>query len=167
MKSVQLLADEAVWKAAAEGRWSRNLLDTALARGLNVVPGPVEEVVAHPVACLIEYNDGFRGTALAMGGKTGEYLAAVKFKDQAEPKGTLCYIPIENSNNFSPLVDSIGRMMNHRTIDCPVERTLLTSGALSFLMNSWHQGQIRIETPMLKIIYRGPEVSYYAHGTGS
>lgn len=167
VKSVQLLADDTVWKAAAEGRWSRKLLETALARGLNVVPGPVEEVVAHPVACLIEYNDGTRGTALAMGGKTGEYLAAVKFKDQPEPKGTLCYIPIENSNNFSPLVDSIGRMMNHGTVNCPVERTLLTSGALSFLMNSWHQGQTRVETPMLKLNYRGPEESYYAHGTGS
>lgn len=167
VKSVQLLADDAVWKAAAEGRWSRELLDAAFARGLNVVPGPVEKVVANPVACLIEYNDGFRATALAMGGKTGEYLAAVKFKDQTGPKATLCYIPIENSNNFSPLVDSIGRMMNHGTIDCPVERTLLTSGALTFLMNSWHQGQIRVETPMLKISYRGPKESYYAHGTGS
>ena len=102
-----------------------------------------------------------------LGGKAGEYLAAVKVKGDPEPKSTLCYIPIENSNNFSPLVDSIGRMFNHGTLDYPVERTLLTSGALSFLMESWHRGQVRIETPALNIRYKGPEQSYYAHGIGS
>lgn len=167
VRSVQLLADEAVWKGADEGRWSRALLEVALACGKTVVPGPVEKIAPHPVACLVEYNDGFRAAALALGGKTNEFLAAVKFKDRPERRGTLCYIPIENSNNFSPLVDSIGRMVNHGTIDCPVERTLLVSGALSFLMDSWHQGQVRIETPMLRIAYRGPAKSYYAHGAGS
>ena len=51
--------------------------------------------------------------------------------------------------------------------DYPVERTLLTTGALSFLMESRHQGHKRIETPMLKIAYRAPKESYYAHGRGS
>ena len=167
VKAVQLLADDAVWKAAEEGLWSRSLLDAALSRGRKVTPGPVEEKAERPVACLVEYNDGFRGTALGLGGKVGEYLAAVKIKGESEPKSTLCYIPTENSNNFSPLVDSIGRMFTHGTLDYPVERTLLTSGALSFLMESWHRGQVRIETPMLDIRYRGPEESYYAHGMGS
>ena len=167
VKAVQLLADDAVWKAADEGLWSRSLLDAALSRGQKVTPGPVEEKATRPVACLIEYNDGFRGTALGLGGKAGEYLAAVKIKGDPEPKSTLCYIPIENSNNFSPLVDSIARMYTQGTHDYAVERTLLTTGALSFLMESWHQGQIRIETPMLDIKYRGPEKSYFAHGMGS
>ncbi len=167
VKSVQLLADDAVWKAADEGLWSRELLEAALSRGQKVVPGPVEHKASRPVACLIEYNDGFRAAALGLGGKTSEYLAAVKIKGEREPKSTLCYIPIENSNNFSPLVDSIARMYTQGTHDYAVERTLLTSGALSFLMESWHRGQVRIETPMLDIKYRGPENSYYAHGMGS
>ena len=58
-------------------------------------------------------------------------------------------------------------MFNDGTLDYAVERTLLTSGALSFLMESWHRGQVRIETPMLDVRYRGPEKSYYAHGMGS
>jgi hypothetical protein len=58
-------------------------------------------------------------------------------------------------------------MFLHGTHDYPVERTLLTTGALSFLMESWHQGQKRIETPMLNISYGAPEHSYYAHGVGS
>ena len=167
VKAVQLLADEAVWKAADEGRWSRSLLEAALSRGNQVTPGPVERKAERPVACLVEYNDGFRGSALALGGKAAEYLAAVKIKGQPEPKSTLCYIPIENSNNFSPLVDSIGRMFTRGTLDYPVERTLLTSGALTFLMESWYRGQVRLETPMLDVRYRGPEESYYAPGLGS
>ena len=49
----------------------------------------------------------------------------------------------------------------------PVERTLLTTGALTFLMESAHQGHKRLETPMLKVAYRAPSQSYYAHGRGS
>jgi hypothetical protein len=48
-----------------------------------------------------------------------------------------------------------------------VERTLLTTGALSFLMESRYQGHERIETPMLDISYHAPRESYFAHGLGS
>ena len=167
VRAVQLLAGDGVWKAAEEGRWDRRLLDAALARGGRVRPGRPEEIVKRPVACLIEYNDGFRGAALGLGGLVSEYLAAVKIKGRSEPAATLCYIPKENSNNFSPLVDAIGRMFVTGTTDYPVERTLLTSGALSFLMDSWYQGQKRLETPMLNIRYRGPKESYFAPGMGS
>ena len=49
----------------------------------------------------------------------------------------------------------------------PVERTLLTTGALSFVMGSAHRGHERIETPMLMVAYKAPQKSYYAHGEGS
>jgi hypothetical protein len=49
----------------------------------------------------------------------------------------------------------------------PVERTLLTTGALAFIMESAYRGHVRIETPMLNIAYRAPAESFYAHGRGS
>jgi hypothetical protein len=49
----------------------------------------------------------------------------------------------------------------------PVERTLLTTGALSFLMESAYRGQTRLETPMLNISYRARTNSFYARGMGS
>ena len=49
----------------------------------------------------------------------------------------------------------------------PVERTLLTTGALSFIMESAYKGHQRIETPMLNVSYKAPAKSYYAHGAGS
>ncbi|MEZ5366063.1 MAG: hypothetical protein R2748_27950 [Bryobacterales bacterium] len=166
VKSVQLVEGDAVWESAKQGLWDRSLLDAALARG-DGEPGPVEKVVKKPVACLVEYNDGFRAAGLAMGAKAGGYLAAVKIKGEAQPRATLCYIPIENSNNFSPLVHAIGRCFNTGKHDFPLERTLLSTGALSFLMESWYQGQKRLETPMLDIRYRAPKESYFARGMGS
>ena len=167
VRAVHHLEGDAVWKAADEGVWSRELLEAALERGRKVVPGPVEKLAERPVACVLEYNDGFQATALMLGGKVREYLAAVKVKGRSEPSAALCYIPIENSNNFSPLVDSIARMFLTGKRDYPVERTLLTTGALSFLMESRYQGHKRLETPMLDIAYRAPERSYFARGAGS
>lgn len=167
VRAVQRLEGEAVWQAAREGLWSRPLLDAALAAGERVGHGRPEEVVRHPVVCLLEYNDGFRAAALMLGGLVNEYLAAFRLKGRREPAATLCYIPIENSNNFSPLVDSIARMMLTGKRDYPVERTLLTTGALAFLMESAYRGQKRLETPELRIAYRAPKQSYFARGRGS
>lgn len=167
VRAVQRVEGEAVWRAARDGLWSRPLLDAALAAGERVAPGRPEQVVKHPVVCLLEYNDGFRAAALMLGGLVNEYLAAFRLKGRSEPAATLCYIPIENSNNFSPLVDSIARMMLTGKCDYPVERTLLTTGALAFLMESAYRGQKRLETPELKIAYKAPKQSYFARGRGS
>jgi hypothetical protein len=164
VRAVEHLQGQAVWKAEADGRWSRKLLDAALSRGQKSVRGRPEDV-SNAVLCLIEYNDGFRAGSLMLPGLVNEYLFAAKVGGQIH--STLCYIPTENSNNFSPLVDAIGRMFTTGKTDYPVERTLLVSGSLSFLMESRHQGHRRIETPQLKIAYRAPAQSYYAHGKGS
>ncbi|MFN3325996.1 MAG: hypothetical protein ACK5AZ_21060 [Bryobacteraceae bacterium] len=167
VRAVQHLAGDAVWKAAEAGAWSRDLLNAALARGQKIAPGRPEDLAQNPAACLLEYNDGFKAAALMLGGLVSEYLVAIRTKNRREIQSTLCYIPIENSNNFSPLVDSIARCFMTGRTDYPVERTLLTSGALSFLMESAHQGHKRLETPMLKIAYRAPARSYFARGMGS
>ncbi len=167
IRSVQHLEGDAVWEAAGQGRWSEELMQAALARGEKVMAGRPRELVENPVACFLEYNDGFRATCLMFGGMVNEYLAAFRVKGKPKIESTLCYIPIENSNNFSPLVDSIARMFMTGQRDFPVERTLLTTGALSFLMESRHRGHRRIKTPDLDIVYRAPAQSYYAHGRGS
>ena len=142
-------------------------MQAALARGQKVVAGHPRELVENPVACFLEYNDGFKATCLMLGGMVDEYLAAFRVRGKSEIESTLCYIPIENSNNFSPLVDSIARMFMTGQRDYPVERTLLTTGAVSFLMESRHKGHRRIETPDLDIVYQAPAQSYYAPGPGS
>jgi len=141
-------------------------MKAALSRGETVGPGRPEDVRG-PVLCLIEYQDGFRAATLSLGGLVNEYLVAFRVQGRPAIDSTLCYIPIENSNNFSMLVHGIAQMFQTGKPSHPVERTLLTTGALSFLMESASQGHKRVETPMLRVSYRPPAASFYAHGRGS
>jgi hypothetical protein len=166
IRAVHHLEGDAVWKAAAQGRWSKELMKAALSRGERIGPGSPEDV-KNPVLALVEYNDGFRGSIIMLPGMVNEYLIAVKAKGKPQPDATLCYVPPENSNNFSPLTHAIAHMFMTGKNLYPVERTLLTTGALSFIMESAHRGHERIETPMLNVSYKAPEKSYYAHGVGS
>ena len=102
------------------------------------------------MACLLEYRDGFRAAVLVLGGLVNEYLVAFRVKDRPEIDSTLCYVPLENSNNFSMLVHGIVQMFETGRPPYPVERTLLTTGALAFLMESAWRGHRRLETPELK-----------------
>lgn len=158
VRAVQHLEGEAVWKHVP-----RPLLDAALSRSEKTTGRPEDS--RHPVLCRVEYNDGFTGQVLMLPGVVNEYLFAAKVGGQIH--STLCYIPTENSNNFSPLVDAIVRMYTTGKTDYPVERTLLVTGALAFLMESRHQGHQRLETPQLQVAYRAPARSYFAHGKGS
>lgn len=166
IRAVHHLEGDAVWKAAAEGRWSKDLMRAALSRGEKVKPGNPEDV-KNAVLCLIEYNDGLRASIVMLPGMVNEYLIAMKVKGKKEPDSTLCYIPIENSNNFSPLTHAIAHMYLTGKHLYPVERTLLTTGAGSFIMESAYRGHKRLETPMLNVSYKAPAKSYYAHGVGS
>jgi len=161
--AVEHLEGAAVWKAAQAGLWSRALLEAALTRAEKLGPGRPEDI-RNPVLCRIQYRDGFRAAVLMLPGLVREYLFAARVSGRLH--STLCYIPTQNSNNFSPLVDSIARMFTAGRLDYPVERTLLTTGALAFLMESRQQRR-RLETPALKIAYRAPVRSYFAPGRGS
>ena len=166
IRAVEYLKGPAVWKAAEEKRWSKELMQAALGRAEKLGQGRPEDVKA-PVACLLEYNDGFKASVVALGGLVSEYLVAYRRKGSKEIESTSCYVPTQNSNNFSALTDAIAHMIETGKRLYPVERTLLTTGALQQLMESSFQGGKRIETPMLKVRYSAPAKSYYMHGMGS
>ena len=88
-------------------------------------------------------------------------------KGRHEIDSTSCYVPAENSNNFSMLVHGIVQMFQTGNRPYPVERTLLTTGTLAALMESAYQGHKRLETPHLNIRYTAPRESFFAHGRGS
>ena len=163
IRAVRLLKGDEVWKAEKQGLWRRDLLDAALARQQKPSPQRPEEMKA--TLGLIEYRDGFTAATLALSGVT-DYLAAVKPK-HGPPQATCCYIPIENSNNFSMLVHAITRMIATGQPPLDVRRTLLVTGALASLMESGHQQGRRLETPHLTIAYKPPPQSWYAPGEGS
>jgi hypothetical protein len=158
VRAVHHMEGPEVWKHV-----SMPLVEAALSRGQKSRGRPQDS--RNPVLCRLEYNDGFVGQALMLPGVVSEYLFAAKVGGKIH--STLCYIPTENSNNFSPLVDAIQRMFTTGKTDYAVERTLLVTGALSYLMESRYQGHKRLETPQLKVAYRAPKQSYFARGMGS
>jgi hypothetical protein len=166
IRAVEHIEGDAVWRAAEQGRWSKELMNAALSRREKLSPGRPEDV-KNPVLCLLEYNDGFHASVVMLPGLVNEYLVAFRVKGRKDIASANCYVPVENSNNFSPLVHAIAHMYLTGTHWYPVERTLLTTGALSFLMESAHQGHKRLETPQLQVAYRAPAESYFAHGRGS
>lgn len=164
VRAVQMLKGDAVWKAAEQGLWRRELLDAVLARQQKHRSDKRPEDTP-AVLGLVEYRDGFRGAVLASPEIT-EYLVAVKPKGKS-PEATLCYLPVENSNNFSMLVHGITQMIATGNRPYPVERTLLVTGALAGLMDSGYQNGKRMETPDLSFGYKAPAKSWYAPGEGS
>ncbi len=153
VRAVQCLQGEAAWEAARKGLWSRELLDAALA----VLPkrnGRLEEADRDATVFLVEYADGLRGAGYLSARHVAEFAAAVK-PAGSKPAATWCYLPKPQRDHFSFLCNHIEKMFLTGKPSYPVERTLLTTGMLAYLMDSRHDGGRRIETPELaKVRYQ-------------
>ena len=166
IRSVEWLEGDAVWRwrDSAEGRWSLPLLEAAFARNPSTKPGRPEDNVKNPVAFLLEYSDGLRAAAYMLNGHTSGWTFAGKFTDRSEPVATHFGFPGRQQGrplaHFDGLVHCIEELFVTGQPCYPVERTLLTTCALSILFESraWKR---RIETPELRIAYRAPRDTYF------
>ena len=111
---------------------------------------------------LLEYADGLRTASYMLDGHVRNFLFAATLKDRPETVSTH-FGPLDNRRprmHFDGLVHCIEEMFVTGKPLYPVERTLLTGGALSFLFES-RRRKSRVETPELKIRYRAPEHAYF------
>lgn len=174
--AVTCLEGDAVWEAGDRGVWSWELLHHALGRSNTVNPGDVrrntrefkppgvrdrETILAHPVAFIVEYVDGLRATALILNGHVDDTTVAVRTVDGNGDEtivSTLTYLPAPpGASFFNPLVLRIEDFLKAGRAPYPVERTLLTGGALDAALESRIRDHARIETPELAAIdYRPP-----------
>ena len=161
--AVEALEGDAVWnwRDSREGRWSAPLLAAALARGPNTKPGLPEQNATRPVLFLLEYRDGLRAAAFMLEGHASDFLFAAKLKDRVEPVSCLFGLPGGRAlPHFDGLVHCIEEMFTTGRPVYPVERTLLTTGALDFLLEARYRKK-RLETPDLKVEYRPPARAYF------
>jgi hypothetical protein len=154
VRAVQCLSGEAVWQAGADGRWSWELAERALA---SIEDGPQRlepEKIEEPHVFLLEYIDGLKGAVLMLGdngyvqkfayaSRNGQTVNAVEYHTDSGP--TLAV--------FSYLGLNIEDFFLSGTPPTPVERTYLTTGVLEAALISHSQGGKRIETPHLNIAY--------------
>ena len=130
-------------------------MKAALSRAEKLGTGRPEDV-KHPVLCLLEYNDGFRARG-AHAGRSGERISGrVPVKGRTGNRQHLCYVPTENSNNFSMLVHGIAQMYKRETDRTRWSERCSRRERCRLLMESAYQGHKRLETPMLNVSYKAP-----------
>lgn len=172
--AVTCLTGEAVWQAGDKGLWSWELLEHALGRSETLNPGDVRRNVGTPVlgrpgtppiCFLLEYRDGRRAAVLLLNGHINDFCFAARITGQRKPASCMFYLPSPpGSKFFDGLVYNIEKLLVSRKPPYPVERTLLTSGALDFLMESHFRKGQRIATPELDIRYKAPADSGFLRG---
>jgi hypothetical protein len=176
VRAVQFIQGPAVWQAGKDGRWSRRLLEAALARSTSrsgkgladgrtqdlTRSGELEELVTDPAAYLIEYADGLRSTLLMLNGAVSDYTFACRLAD-SQIISTLFLLPVLPNVAYSAcLMNKVEEMFGTGVAPYPVERTALTSGMLDLCLESKARGNQRLDTPELNIRYRAPEKSQFA-----
>jgi hypothetical protein len=163
LAAVEWLEGEAVWKwRDGDGRWSAPLLEAALATGGRLKPGRPEENARRPALFLLEYTDGLRAAAYLLDGHVSEFEFAAQLERRAEP--VAAQFILEGASrplpHFDGLVKCIEDLFVSRRPVYPVERTLLTTGALAFLFESRARRR-RVPTPALSVSYQAPQNAYF------
>ena len=176
VKAVQLVDGEGVWKLGDQGRWSWELLESALSRsdslqGLTVQDGrpqnlaagdEIKKLVPNPAAYLIDYADGTRATLLMLNGALGDFNFAARLRGRPEPLSCQFLLPPNPNVAYSAcLMHQVETMIETGQAPYPVERTLLVSGILESCLESRIRGHTRLETPHLILAYRPPADSTF------
>ncbi len=162
VRAVQCLKGDAIWKSLDDGRWSKPLLDAALA----LVPAHANADLRATTSktddagvFLIEYRDGLQAAVAVLNGwlyegDGGAFTFAAKLRGQDKPAATHFYLQQPDPfAHFGYQLRAIESMIQTGHPAYPVERTLLTTGILDAVMTSAHEGQRRVETPHLAIRY--------------
>jgi hypothetical protein len=176
IRAVQMIEGEAVWRAGAEGRWSKDLLVSALSRsdtpmGLTVEDGRTQDLVGNgelpklvknPAAYFIEHNDGLRTTLLMLNGAVKDFNFAARVRGAGIQSCQFLLTPTPNVTYSACLVSRIEEMFETGRAPYPVERTLIVSGMLESCLTSKVEGGKRLETPQLSVRYQAPKASQHA-----
>src|SRR5580704_14387414 len=176
VKAVQLIEGDDVWAAGNAGRWSKDLLNSALSRSDTpmsltvldcrtqdlVASGVLPQLVKNPAAYCIEYNDGTRATLLLLNGAIMDYNIAASVAGHGIVSTQFFLPPPPNVTDSACLAAKIEQTFHTGSTAYPVERTVLTSGVLEACLRSRRKLNQRLETPQLAISYQPPAESQYA-----
>jgi len=175
VKAVQLLEGDDVWAAGESGRWSKELLSSALSRsdaiqGLTAMDGRPQDMVANgslpqlaknPMAYCIEYLDGTRATMLMLNGANEDFVISARVAGQGMIATQFFRSPTPNVTYSACLAAKIEEMFSTGSAPYSARRTLLVSGMLEACLTSRERLNQRIETPHLEVRYHAPAASQY------
>jgi hypothetical protein len=178
VKAVTCLQGEAVWKAGDDGVWSWELLEHALGRSPSRNAGDVRAncrrfprpgvwgyFAKGPIAFLVEYADGTKGTVLQLDGHVADETFAARVTGEKKPQSCLFWLPPPPGAAFlEALAGHVDTFLSSGKPPYPVERTLLTGGILDYALESRTTASKRLETPDLDIRYHPPTDSGFLRG---
>ena len=161
---VQFLEGAALWKAASDGLWSPDVAQAALSTDLPLPNVSARDLIRPPTqgepfihhAILVQYRDGLRSIVLGASPGGGiKWHFACRIDGEPKPLATSFYVgPWQNRNLFKALAHAIQTHFRNHRAPYPVERTLLTTGALAAAMNSRFEGGRALDTPHLNVAYK-------------
>jgi hypothetical protein len=157
VKSVRAIRGPAVWEAGDAGIWSWDLLRAALATTPTSNVGPIREIVRNPLAVIIEYTDGTKGSVLNLIEATSDLAFAGRVEGIKEPLATYFHLPgPPGAKFFNPLTYHIEQFIHTGKPPYPVERTLLTSTLCDLGLRSLKADGQPQESPLLNVHYQAP-----------
>lgn len=177
IQSVQMIEGDDVWKAGEQGRYSKELLSSALSRSDTplgksledgrpqdlTAPGVLPSLVEKPAAYFIEYRDGLHATLLMLNGALKDYNFAARLRGVEDPQSTQFLLTPEPNVTYSAcLMHKAAEMFETGFAPYPVERTLLVSGMLENCLISKSRGHSKLETPQLNVTYKAAAKSQFA-----
>lgn len=157
------------WRDSAQGSWAKPLLEDAFRLQPLPQSQSLEAQAKQPVLFVLNYRDGLKAAALVLTHNSAGFSTVLRVKGQSQPVGTAFVIgepgrhgaldhrPLPNWDGIGYCVD---RFLQTGKAPNPVERTLLTTGALAFCFESKRQGK-PVETPQLRVEYRAPAHSWF------
>jgi hypothetical protein len=152
IKAVQCFEGDAAWDPTL---CDSRLLGAALGcQRRPREPGEaLKRAVPHPVLFRIEYTDGLKASVLTLNGAASDWTIAWRTKAGRENSTRFETQEERPFMHFTWLLYGVERMMLTGKPSWPVERTLLTSGALDALLRSKAKSGERLETPELTFSY--------------
>jgi hypothetical protein len=157
VKSVRCFTGDAIWQAANNKIFDRELLDAAVARFQErALPAgaKIETVAPKSRLFVIDYTDGLRASVLMASGSVKDFTVAWRYADGSRYATCFWLQDGRPFMHFAYLLKGIEQMFHTGQPTWPVERTLLTSGLLDAALQSHHRDGAVIETPYLNITYR-------------
>jgi len=165
IREVEFLPREQLFEAARKGGWSLDLAHAAMRveygdKELPDLSRPINNV--EPWGILLTYRDGTKASVLRLGYYSGtRWNFAAKLAGERMPRVTSHYVgPWRNRCLFMALSNAIQQFFVRREAPYPVERTLLTTGALEAAVRSRAAGY-GLETPHLNIAYQPRDFRAY------
>jgi hypothetical protein len=163
--NVQALQGDQILRAAADGRFPPALFEAAL----DTLPGkprpkPGWTANDRVALYLLEHRDGLKSAVIMVDELAPEFAFAGKVRGQKAPVTT--WIRLQNARpfgHFAQQLRAIEETIHTGRAVYPLERTLLTTGALDRLMHSLAQQGKRFETPELAIAYQPTDWPFANH----